>query len=144
MVDSLACNFKISENILQARNLLALTPGNDLDLDLKFSFNSFKDFNDFIRKVHIQTEIRPSTINLTEVGYFAPLMFAMDNRIKVSGKINGTVDNFKAKNFKFAYGQSTQFRGNVQMNGLPYIKETFSHFSIKDFSTTVDDVRQFR
>ena len=144
VVDSLSCNFKISPNILQARNLLALTPGNDLDMDFKFSYNSFKDFKNFIRNVHIQTEIRPSTINLTEVGYFAPLMFAMDNKIKVMGKISGTVNNFKAKNFKFAYGHSTQFRGNVQMNGLPYVRETFSHFSIKDFSTTIDDIRQFR
>jgi len=143
-VDSVSCNLIISPKILQAQNLLVLTPKNDLDLDLKFSFNSFKDFKDFIRKVHIQTEIRPTTINLTEVGYFAPLMFAMDNNIKVMGRINGTVDNFKAKNFKFAYGKSTQFRGNVQMNGLPKVRETFSHFSIKDFTTTVKDVRQFR
>jgi len=34
----------------------------------------------------------------------------------------------------------TQFRGNVQMNGIPDMKETFSHLSITDFTTSVRDV----
>jgi len=141
-VDSLSCQFKISPEILLAKNLLLLTPKNDIDLDLTFSYKSFKDYKDFLEKIKIQSDIRPSTINLSEVGYFAPVMFAMDNRLKISGDIKGTVDNFKAKDFKFAYGSTTQFRGNVQMNGLPNIKETYSHLSIKDFFTTVVDVRQ--
>ncbi len=144
IVDSLSCNFKISPKILQAQNLKALTQKNDLDLDFKFVFDSFRVFDDFINKVHIQTQIRPSIINLGEVGYFAPIMFAMDNRMRVSGKIKGTVNNFKAKDFKFGYGKLTQFRGNIQMNGLPDIKETYSHLSINDFITSVEDVREFR
>jgi hypothetical protein len=141
-VDSLSCQFKISTNILQAQKLLLRTPVNDIDLDLTFSYDSFKDYKDFIHNIHIQSTIRPSTINLVDVGYFAPVMFKMDNRIKLSGNIKGTVDNFKAKDFKFAYGGTTQFRGNIQMNGLPDIKETYSHLSIKDFFTTIEDVRR--
>lgn len=141
-VDSLSCQFKISPNILQAQELLLKTPVNDIDLDLTFSYNNFKEYKDFIKDIHIHSTIRPSTINLVDVGYFAPVMFKMDNRIKISGNIKGTVDNFKVKDFKFAYGGTTQFRGNVQMNGLPDIKETYSHLSIKDFFTTIEDVRK--
>ncbi len=126
-VDSLSCQFTFSPKILQAQNLLLKTPVNDIDLDLTFSYNSLQDYNDFINNIYIQSTIRPSIINLVEVGYFAPVMFKMDNQIKISGNINGTVDNFKAKDFKFAFGGTTQFRGNVQMNGLPDIRETYSH-----------------
>ena len=141
-VDSLSCKFKISPNILRAKNLLLKTPLNDIDLDLTFSYNDFNDYEDFIHNIHIQSAIRPSVINLVEVGYFAPVMFEMDNRTKISGNIKGTVDNFKAKEFKFAYGRTTQFRGNIHMNGLPDIKETFTHLSIEDFFTTIEDVRR--
>lgn len=141
-IDSLKCQFKFSPNILQAQNLKLKTPVNDIDLDLTFSYNNLKDYNDFIPNINIQSTIRPSVINLVEVGYFAPVMFQMDNQMKISGDIKGTVDNFKAKDFKFAYGGTTQFRGNVQMNGIPDMKETFSHLSIEDFFTTVEDVRR--
>ncbi|MCD4684001.1 MAG: translocation/assembly module TamB [Bacteroidales bacterium] len=143
LVNSLSCNFKIGPQILQAQNLLLLTPENDIDLDLKFSFNSFKEYKYFLQQVRIESVIRPSTINLTEIGYFAPVMYAMDNRIKISGEISGTVDNFKARNFKFAFGDNTQFRGNVQMNGIPDINETFSHLSISNFTTGIGDIKAF-
>lgn len=144
IVDSLSCDFKLSPVLLEAQNLLAKTPLNDLDLDFRFSFESMKDFGDFINKVNITTNIRPSLLNLSEVGYFAPVMFNMYDRLRISTKIRGTVSNFKAKDLKVGIGKTTQFRGDVQMNGLPDIRETFSHLSIKNFITTQEDARSFR
>jgi len=141
-LDSMNCQFTFSPNILQAQNLIIKTPVNDIDLDLTFLYDSFLDYNDFIENVYITSTIRPSIINLVDVGYFAPVMFQLDNQMKISGNIKGTVANFKAKDFKFAYGGTTQFRGNVQMNGLPDIRETYSHLSIKDFFTTIEDVKR--
>ena len=143
-LDSLSCDFKISSKILQASNTEIRTPLNNIGLDLTFSYQSFKDYNDFVNKVYINSDIDPSTINLTEVGYFAPVMFAMDNRIKITGKIKGTVSNFKAKDFKFALGRSTQFRGDVQMTGLPDIRETYSHLAITDFETNAKDIANLK
>ncbi len=143
-VDSLTCDFKLSPVLLQAENLKASTPLNNLDLDFRFDFESFKDFKDFINKVKVTTSIRPSLVNLTEVGYFAPVMFNMDNRLRIAAKIRGTVANFKARDLKIGIGKATQFRGNIQMNGLPNITETYTHLSIKDFITTVEDASSFR
>lgn len=144
MVDSLSCDFKLSPTLLQAHNLNVLTPLNDLDLDFSFNFNDWSYFKDFINKVNIRTTIRPSVINLTEVGYFAPVMFNMYNRLRVSADIRGTVSNFKAKELKVGIGKTTQFRGKIQMNGLPNIRETYSHVTIYDFISTVEDARSFR
>jgi hypothetical protein len=143
-LDSLSCDFTIGPDVLQAHSLNIRTPRNDLDLDLLFTFDSFEDYKDFVNLVKITTEIRPSEINLSEVGYFAPVMYTMDNRLKLVGKIKGTVSNFKAKAFKFALGETTQFRGEIQMNGLPAIEETYSHLSISYLRTSANDVREFR
>lgn len=143
-VDSLYCDFWLGPDMLQAKNLKAFTSQNKLDLDLLFTFESFRDFKDFVNEVKIQTEIRPSEVNLTEVGYFAPVMYQMDNRLRIMGKISGTVNNFKAKEFKFAYGDLTQFRGDIQMNGLPNFEETFNHLSITRLTTSAEDVRNFK
>ncbi|MEZ5147513.1 MAG: translocation/assembly module TamB domain-containing protein [Bacteroidales bacterium] len=143
-VDSLSCTFWLGPDMLKADNLLVSTPRNKLDLDLLFTFAGFRDFSDFVNQVKIDTEIRPSEVNLTEVGYFAPVMYQMDNRLKIMGKIKGTVNNFKARELKFAFGETTQFRGDVQMNGLPNFEETFNHLSITHLKTSAEDVRNFK
>lgn len=143
-VDSLACLFIISKGYMGAKNLKATTPKNKLDLDFSFSYNNMQDFQDFINNVKIETQIRPTMLNLSEVGFFAPVMFNMDNTIRVRADIKGTVSNFKANDFRFSIGESTQFMGEVRMNGLPDVRETFSNFNIDYFKTTIEDVRQFR
>lgn len=143
-VDSLACLYTVAPGYMSAKNLQATTPKNKLDLDFSFTYNNMKDFKDFINKVKIETQIRPTLLNLSEVGYFAPVMFNMDNNIRVRADIKGTVSNFKAKEFRFGIGESTQFMGKVRMNGLPNVRETFSHFNIDYFNTTIEDVNHFR
>jgi hypothetical protein len=142
-VDSLSGNFIFCPTLLQADNLLVRTLNNDLNLDVKFNYDSMDSFNDFIHSVNIQATLRPTMLNLVDVGYFAPILFKMDNKINVEGNISGTVDNFKARNFKFSYGEQTYFNGAIQMNGLPDFFETFIHLSINDFSTSASDVAMF-
>lgn len=143
-VDSLSCIFSIGKNFMQVEQLKILTPFNDIDLDFIFSYNSIDDFQDFINLVQINATLRPSLINLDEVGFFAPVMYTMDNRLRISGNMTGTVANFKARNFKFALGKKTQFRGDIQMTGLPDVNETYTHLSIKEFTTSADDISHFR
>ena len=144
VLNGLSGNFTVGSFGIIAKNLKINTPKNSIDLDLHFTVNSFADFSDFIDKVKIDADFRPSVINLTEVGYFAPVMYPMDNRIKVMGTIKGYVSNFKARQFKFAVGSNTQFRGDIQMNGLPDINETFTHLSVSSFITTAEDISNFR
>jgi len=143
-VDTFSCLFRMEPLFLSAENLFIRTPDNKLDLDFKFSFNQFEDFNDFLNKIKITALFRPSEINLAEVKYFAPVLETMDNEIQLSGNIQGTIHDFKARDFEFSFGQSTYFRGNIQMQGLPDFNETFSHISIDTLITTADDVRGFQ
>ena len=143
-VDSLSGAMTFDPQKIQVDSLLLKTQQNDLNMDLTFSYQNMADFRKFINNVKIKANFRPSVINLSEVGFFAPVMYNMDNKIKITGKINGYVSNFKAKDLRFALGKSTHFQGDIKMNGLPYIKETFSHININHFVTTISDVKGFR
>jgi hypothetical protein len=143
-VNDLSCYFVFEPEKMEAGNLLVTTAFNHLDMDLRFRFDSISDFNDFIHKVRIEAELRYSEINLYDAGYFAPVLFEMDNQILVAGKISGTVENFKAADFDFSFGMDTHFSGNIQMNGLPDFDETFMHLTIKELTTTARDISQFR
>ncbi len=142
-VDSLSGNFIYCPTLLQADNLLVRTENNNLNLDVKFTYESMASFNDFIHSVNIQANIRPTILNLYDVGYFAPILFQMNNITTIEGKISGTVDNFKTRDFKFSFGDVTQFNGNIQMNGLPDFFGTFIHLSIADLNTSAQDIANF-
>jgi len=142
-IESLSCQLTLDSTKIDAENLLVRTSKNDLDLDIKFIYNGFEDFDDFIHKVRIDANLRASQSNLYDAGYFAPILFEMDNMIQVSGKISGTVENFKASDLDFSIGKNTHYNGNIQMNGLPDFFETFIHLSIKESTTSYEDIMQF-
>ena len=140
VLNELKGKIKISSVELKVEDLKIITQKSDILLNFSFNYNDFYDFNDFINNISIYANIKPSTFNLCDVGYFAPVLFRMDNKLKISGDIKGKVNNFKAKNFQFDYGNSTKFSGKIRFNGLPDIKETFVHLAIKDFTTSKDDI----
>ncbi len=111
--------------------------------DLDFTYPDQSAFNDFMRLVTINSTIKPSKICLGDIAFFVPSMIGMNNNIDISGKLRGTISNLKTKDFYLKYGQYTTFFGNISMNGLPDIQETFIHFNTTEFTTHVNDIKQF-
>ncbi len=141
---SLIGEFQVSPAFLKARNLKIQTDHSDLALDFDFSYRNWSGYNEFIDSVTIQTKIEPSYLDLQDIGFFAPELLVMKDRIRISGDIKGTVSNFKAKNFRFAYGENTYFYGNVSAFGLPDVEETFIDLNIKAMSTNTTDIESFQ
>ena len=136
--------FRLCSRSLYARDLRINTNKTDLSLDLIFAYSGFSDFDNFEEKISIQTIIKPSQLNIYDIGFFAPSLFVMDNPLSISGNISGRVNNLKAKNFTFNYGVSSKFDGNININGLPNIEESFVHLSINEFKTNIKDVETLK
>ena len=111
-----------------------------LDLDFSFNYKDFSDFNDFEEKIFIKADIRPTRLNLADIGYFAPELFIMEDVFNLSLKVEGTVSDFKSQNLIFDFGEMTHFEGDVNMKGLPYIKSTNSYAKIRMLRTSAKDI----
>jgi hypothetical protein len=140
---SLSGKFRISPVLLDASAMTIITEKSNLKLEVGFSYEGYGDFSDFLDRVLIQAEIDTSLLDLSDIGYFAPDLLMMDDPLTLAGQVRGTVSNFKAKDFRLAYGASTRFRGDIKANGLPNIEETFIHLSIQDFITNAADIESF-
>ncbi|MBI9039246.1 MAG: translocation/assembly module TamB domain-containing protein [Bacteroidales bacterium] len=136
--------FRLCSKSIYAGELKICTNNSELSLDLIFAYSDFSDFDDFEEKISIQTTIQPSKLNIYDIGFFAPSLSAMDNPLSISGNISGRVNNLKAKNFTFNYGESSKFDGNININGLPNVEESFVHFSINEFKTNIKDVESLK
>ena len=132
--------FQVGPGFLKARQLKVITDHSDLKLDFEFVYNGWDAFSDFLNKINIRADIAPSYLDLQDVGFFAPPLLTMKNRFRINGEIKGTVSNFKARNFKVAFGTTTRFWGNISANGLPNVEETFVDLKIRSLYTNTTDI----
>ena len=128
---------------LTAKNLQVTTENSRLSMDLKFEYDHWNAFNYFLDSIRIKTIIKPSQLDMRDIVYFAPDIAGMADIFDFSGKIKGTISSFTAKDFHLAFGKHTSFKGNITMNGLPDIAETFINLKTDEFYTTVKDVQSF-
>ncbi len=136
-------NVHLSPQGLTVDHLKVITDRSELSMNLEFVYSEFAAFEDFINEVRIETVIGNSTLNLYDIGYFAPSLFELENEFKISGTFIGPVSALRAKNFKFDFGRNTSLQGNLVMNGLPDIYEAFVNFNISELKTTVSDIYRF-
>jgi hypothetical protein len=142
-IRSMSGEFHVGPRFLKAHNLKLRTNHSDLDLSFDFLYPEWQAYNDFLNRVTIHASIAPTTLDLSDIGAFAPIMYRMKDRFRISGMIRGTVSNFHAKNFKVAFGTNTTFWGNISANGLPNVEETFVDLNIKTFTTNKLDIVSF-
>ncbi len=139
----LSGEFHVSPGFLKASNLKILTDNSDVSLSFAFLYPSWSAFNDFLNAITIKADIAPSYLDLQDIGFFAPDIRRMKDRFRFEGRIDGTVSNFRARDFRIAYGINTYFWGNIRAFGLPDVKETFVDMAVKTMTTTKKDVESF-
>ncbi|GAP44778.1 hypothetical protein TBC1_12589 [Lentimicrobium saccharophilum] len=137
-------NCLISKDSIVARQLHIKTPGSEINVDLKFLHSGFGSYNYFIDSVKMHGLFDRSTIQLGDIGYFTPALAGVNESLKIHGLVMGTVSSLKARQFRFGYRENTYFEGNITMDGLPDISETFIHLNVRDFKTNYQDLKAFR
>ena len=114
-----------------------------LNLDFRFEYSDYKDYHDFIHKVVFNTDLHKGRFNLADLQYFAPSFKDMNEMVTVSATIKGTIVDFKIRNLALEYGKDTKIEGNIDLNGLPKIDETFIDFTVKNLKTNIIDLASF-
>lgn len=145
VIDDFTSNSKfiVSSRTLDFKNLNIKSHATDLDLNLKFLYNSYKDYTKFVDSITIVANIRPSQLTLSDLKYFSPTLEIMTDTLQIKGLISGTVSDFHANDFYFSFKDSTDFHGNISMKGLPKFKETHISGKIDEMNFTYQDVSEF-
>lgn len=128
---------------LDAENLQITTDKSRLSMNLKFEYSNWGAYDDFLDSIRISANIRPSQLDMRDIVSFAPDIYGMDDVFDFSGKIKGTVSSFSARDFDFAFGRYTTFKGNINMVGLPDVENTFINLKTDGFYTNALDIQSF-
>lgn len=111
---------------------------------LQFSFSDFDDFSDFIEKVTITSNFEHSIIYLSDIAYFTRIAEAIPYNFTLAGNIQGTIAHIKGRKIHLGYGSSSHFVGNVEIDGLPDITQSFIYIDAQSLKTNKQDILNTR
>ena len=130
-IHELNTDYRFTKKDMLFRKLAAKIGDSYFRDSLAFNFNSVDDFSDFNQKVEITATLDSSVITSQDVSFFAPQIKDWFETYTLSGRFNGTVDNFRLNRFKLFTGKNTFLAGNLNMKGLPEVDETFVDLRLK-------------
>ena len=134
----------ISGRVFYFKNTLIVTNHSRIDLDYYMYAKGWEAYSDFIDSVRLRGNFRPTDVDLSDIGYFANVMFKMKDKVKIlGGHVGGPVSRLVGKNLNLTYGKATHFKGDVSMTGLPDFYSTRIVAKIKNFETSVTDLKSF-
>lgn len=142
VIKNLSSYVRISPIGLQLDELKLKTPESDIKTDLTFNYKSYRDYLDFIHKVKIKADFEHSQLEMSDIAYFAPALYGIYERLDITGKISGKIDDLRGKEMDITLGTKTHFMGDVTLTGLPQIDETLIRLNITKLTTNYYDLTQ--
>lgn len=139
-VNQLSGKAKVSSDMLDVKGLVINTPCTYLSLDLRFNYECWSDYKEFIDKVEMNYDLRPSVIDIGDLSFFARGLHGVTSSFRVEGKVSGRLGHMRGRKLRIGYGESTLLEGDIDMDGLPDINETFIHFKLKQLITDHRDL----
>jgi len=133
----------IGPQAMLAHDVRILTSTSDISLDLKFTYRRWDAYNHFIEQVFMESAIRESRVNIKDIGYFAPQIAAMNEKVLLKGHVAGRVDSLAGDHLDLRYGSGTVFAGDIRIIGLPYIEKSWFSADIRKFTTHYSDIAAF-
>ncbi|MBI5542218.1 MAG: translocation/assembly module TamB [Bacteroidia bacterium] len=109
---------------------------------LAFLMKSVDDLSEFVTNVKINADINHSLVGVSDIAYFSSALWGLHEKVIFTGKIKGTVSDFKAKNVRIQYADNTYISGNFTVTGLPVVNETFMILELSELSTDANDIQK--
>lgn len=139
-IDTLKGQVRVGVNETSVDNMVLTMPRSRLTNAFAFSYPSFASFYNFIEDVRMRAEFDSAVVDLRDIVCFAPELNDFGAPITVTGKLRGPVSNLRATQATITSGHNTLLKGNITLEGLPNINETFIDFSAEQARTEYADL----
>ncbi|MBR0055567.1 MAG: translocation/assembly module TamB domain-containing protein [Bacteroidales bacterium] len=140
----LVCKFHISGNGLSMKDATLITPTSRVYMDFAFDYDTWKDFGDFLNKIKINADVRPSTFDTRDIGFFAPKTAGMDNLLSFQCKVSGPINDLKINDLDAHFGESTHLIGNLSLQNITDFFNADIHAKLEKNEINLADIQQFK
>jgi hypothetical protein len=107
------------------------------------TYDDFSDMDDFVHSIKLQSNLNEADVDSWDIAFFAPTIKNWEKKIKINGKVNGTIDDISGRNLSINADNTTRINGDIKLTGLPDIYQTFIDFKSNDLTTNYNDLIKF-
>ena len=113
--------------------------------DVMLKYNGWNAMGNYIDNVYMLADLKEGSYGgMHDAALWAPVLWEMDEKVRVSGLFYGPVSDLHAQDVKLAFGSMTKLKLNGYITGLTDMKNTIINGQITDMTTCVDDWLQIR
>ncbi|MBN1158429.1 MAG: translocation/assembly module TamB domain-containing protein [Bacteroidales bacterium] len=142
-LENLTAGFSLGKTFLSFRDLKIETRSSGINAnEVSLSFDRWSKFkkDSLFAGVHFYVDLESSSLNLADLGYYAPVFNNTVQNVSLTSKMTGPLNNIKGRNLSIGFGNSSKLQGQIDLNGLPEIHKTFIYADIDKFETTAEDL----
>ncbi len=143
-LEKLSGKFSESKTFIALRDMGLETPYSSIDADeISLRFKNFGQFkaDSFMRFVKLRLNLNQTKLDFYDLGFFAKSLKETRQIVTISGQIKGPVGNLKGKNLEIAFGAGSLIKGELNLEGLPDIQNTFIIADITQLITSSNDLQ---
>ena len=132
--------YRVSQGGMEFLNLSVKAGKSFVSDSVVFKYKSLRELNDFINLVSITTNLKNCTIHPDDILFFAPRAGRLPEPFNLSGYAYGKIKHFYLDDMDLQMGDS-KIVGNLEMDGLPSIKETFINLKVRPSEIDIADLK---
>ncbi len=146
-IKDLHSGFRISKRCLLFDDTRILTGTSNIKAkNIHFSFEDFQGFKkgSFRDHVYMDIDLEYSNLSMSDLAYFVYPVEGFGLELALRGYLYGYLNYLKLKDLWLGYNDNTRLAGDLDLIGLPDIKETYIYFDINELRTSVHDLESVR
>ncbi len=117
-VKEFTANTTISSTVMEFESLVLKTRYSKIGNYLKFKFNGYEQFSNFIDSVKWDANLSKSVVSMKDVGYFSDEVLRYKFPVTIMGSVSGTLAKLKGKKMDITVGKLNHYRGDVILKNL--------------------------
>lgn len=140
-VKNISGDVHVGRHDITATNMEIETANSRILTDVKLSYPDW--MLDYVTEVNHEVTLKDgTTVAMSDVAYWAPMLWGIDAQIEAQGEADGPVNNLHTDGLYFNWGRESRLAVAGRIKGLPNIDTTTMVVDVERLSTTVEDVEQ--
>ena len=135
---------KYSSSGISLQNSRVETSKSQIKFDLRLSYKSTADFENFMEDVLFDVKVKSSHINTNDLSYFIKDSYPFNNIVNFQLDAKGSVNNLIINNIIFSTLNNTNLYANANIKGLPVIEKSNFKVEIHQFNTNIQDIQKIK
>lgn len=140
-VNNISGDVHVGRYDITATNMEVETANSRILTDVKLSYPDWMP--DYVTMVNHEVTLKDgTTVAMSDVAYWAPVLWGVDAQIEAQGEADGPVNDLHTDGLRFSWGRDSKLDVAGHIKGLPLIDTATMTVDVERLSTTVEDVEQ--